>query len=58
MVSPVYMRGFEGLLRGQLLVVAGGCEGIMPDITRCACGGLACKLLAGAAVAWQVMQWA
>ncbi|KAF6251546.1 Alpha/Beta hydrolase protein [Scenedesmus sp. NREL 46B-D3] len=34
LVSPVYMRGFEGLLRGQLLVVAGGCEGIMPDITR------------------------
>jgi hypothetical protein len=34
LVSPVYMGGFDGLVRGQLLVIAGGCEGMTPDITR------------------------
>jgi hypothetical protein len=31
--SMVCMHGFEGLVRGQLLVVAGRCEGMTPDIT-------------------------
>jgi hypothetical protein len=34
LVSPVYMRSFDGLVRGPVLVVAGGCEGLTPDITR------------------------
>jgi acetyl esterase/lipase len=34
LVSPVYMRNFEGLVQSSMLVVAGGCEGLTPDITR------------------------
>jgi hypothetical protein len=43
MCCGVYMRNFEGLVQGPMLVVAGGCEGLTPDITRWA-GMLFCYM--------------